>query len=287
MKQLANRHSVQQLADFLTENPRITVLTGAGISASSGIPTYRDDHGRWLRSEPIQHQDFLSREESRKRYWGRSMAGWPAVQSARPNEAHLALARLEALGRVAAVITQNVDRLHQRAGSRAVIDLHGRLDRVICLDCPAAIEREAFQQRLKMVNGAHSGAAAESRPDGDADIADHLVAAIEVPGCETCGGTLMPDVVFFGGSVPRDRVKDGMRAIEESDALLVVGSSLQVYSGYRFCRRASELGRPIAIINPGVTRADPLASLKIAEDCGPLLARVALHRFTPSRIPGG
>ena len=263
----------ERLVSFLRAHPRVTALTGAGISASSGIPTYRDKSGRWLRSEPIQHQAFIASETARKRYWGRSMAGWPAVQAARPNEAHRALARLESLGTVTTVITQNVDRLHQRAGSRDVIDLHGRLDRVVCLDCGNGQHRETLQHRLTAANPTLHARSARPRPDGDADIADDLVTSVTVPECLACKGVLMPDVVFFGGSVPRERVDLGMQAIANSDGLLVIGSSLTVYSGYRFCRRAHSLGKPIAIINPGVTRADDLAALKLTEDCGPLLSR--------------
>ena len=266
------KDGAERLVNFLRERPRITVLSGAGISASSGIPTYRDESGRWLRSEPIQHQAFVSSEASRQRYWGRSMVGWPAVQAARPNAAHRALARMEALGTVNTVITQNVDRLHQRAGSHDVIDLHGRLDRVVCLDCGNGEDRETLQHRLMAANPALHAQNARPRPDGDADIADELVSSVTVPHCLGCQGVLMPDVVFFGGSVPRERVDRGMDAIADSDALLVVGSSLTVYSGYRFCRRADSLGKPVAIINPGVTRADDMAALKLSEDCGPLLS---------------
>ena len=268
-----NNAGAEHLVAFLRAHPRVTALTGAGISASSGIPTYRDESGRWLRSEPIQHQAFVSNESARQRYWGRSVVGWPAVQAARPNEAHRALARLEALGTVNTVITQNVDRLHQRAGSRDVIDLHGRLDRVVCLDCGDGQDRETLQHRLTAANPKLQGQHARPRPDGDADIADDLVSSVTVPECPACSGVLMPDVVFFGGSVPRQRVDRGMEAIASSDALLVLGRSLTVYSGSRFCRRADSLGTPIAIINPGVTRADDLAALKLTEDCGPLLSR--------------
>lgn len=264
--------SLQQLLEFLSGHPRVALLTGAGISVSSGIPTYRDKDGRWQRSDPIQHQQFVSQTHYRQRYWGRSFAGWPAVQRARPNEAHRAIARLEDLGFVDTVITQNVDRLHQRAGSRSVVDLHGRLDRVICLQCESSLDREAFQHRLASVNPFLAEGGSATRPDGDADIDDALVARVSVPNCQHCDGVLMPDVVFFGGSVPRDRVQRGLQAVENSDALLVVGSSLTVYSGFRFCRHADKVGKPVVIINPGITRADDLAYLKLEEPCGPLLA---------------
>lgn len=261
-----------RLLEFLEAYPRLVILTGAGVSAPSGIPTYRDRDGNWLRSDPIQHKCFLNEQTARQRYWGRSMIGWPGVRDARPNAAHRALARLEDMGRIELLITQNVDRLHQRAGSSAVVDLHGRLDRVVCLDCGVKDCREATQQQLEHINAQVLRQPSLPRPDGDADLEDTLVATISTPTCRRCNGTLMPDVVFFGGSVPRDRVERSIAAIERADALLVVGSSLRVYSGYRFCRKAAELGRPIAILNPGTTRADSLAGLKLEADCGPLLA---------------
>ena len=257
---------------------RVVALTGAGVSAGSGIPTYRDDQGQWLRSSPIQHQQFVGEAVSRQRYWARSMVGWPYVQRARPNAAHRALARLEQAGWLELLVTQNVDRLHQQAGSRQVVDLHGRLDRVKCLACQAELEREHYQQELLGLNphmhdpAGHGGT--ETRPDGDADLADRLLDGFTVPDCRACGGLLMPDVVFFGGTVPRERVAHISQAIEQADALLVVGSSLMVYSGYRFCKLAHELGKALIIINRGKTRADELASLKLEGDCAELLGQL-------------
>ena len=263
------------LSQFFAQHATVAVLTGAGISAASGIPTYRDDKGCWRHSEPIKHQEFIADPERRKRYWARSMRGWPAVRDARPNAAHRALATLERSGQVSTVITQNVDRLHQRAGSQRVIDLHGRLDRVQCLDCGDLQCREQLQQRLTAMNTlAITGVTASARPDGDADLPDALVEKIQIPDCTVCGGVLMPDVVFFGGTVPRPRVSTCMQAVDDADALLVVGSSLQVYSGFRFCRRAAETGKTLAIINPGVTRADDLAAVKWRSDCGALLTEL-------------
>jgi len=260
-----------ELHDFILAHRRLAIVTGAGISAGSGIPTYRDGNGNWLRNDPITHQDFTQDEHKRKRYWGRSLVGWPGVRDARPNAAHLALAALERNERVELLITQNVDRLHQRAGSSRVVDLHGRLDRVICLDCSSYSQREAMQQRLQHSNPHLSGLAADIRPDGDADLSAEQVASVTVPTCDVCGGTLMPDVVFFGGSVPRERVASCNDAVARADALMVIGSSLQVFSGYRFCRRAAEAGKPIALLNPGVTRADPIASLKLEHPIQALL----------------
>ncbi len=274
------------LGRFFQGHAQVVVLTGAGISAASGIPTYRDDKGRWRHSEPIKHQEFIADPERRRRYWARSMRGWPAVRDARPNAAHRALAALERSGRVGTLITQNVDRLHQQAGSHRVIDLHGRLDRVRCLDCGAHQCREALQQQLTAMNPlAASAPPAKARPDGDADLPDALVEKIQVPDCKACGGVLMPDVVFFGGTVPRPRVQTCMQAVDEADALLVVGCSLQVFSGYRFCRRAAEAGKTVAIINPGITRADDLADVKWRVDCGALLANFN-HHLSPACVPG-
>lgn len=255
----------EQLNEFFDRHRHWIVLSGAGISAASGIPTYRDANGQWLRNRPIQHQEFIKHFSSRQRYWGRSMIGWPSVREARPNPHHLALTRLEASGRSRLLITQNVDRLHQRAGSQHVIDLHGRLDRVRCLDCGAGYEREYVQGHLVRLNPQHPLFAAVARPDGDADLADEDVAGIRVFDCEACGGTLMPDVVFFGGTIPKERVQRCEQAIDDADGLLVVGSSLQVYSGFRFCKQAINRGKALVIVNEGATRADALAHLKIAQ----------------------
>lgn len=257
---------VEKIVTFFKQNQRIVVLTGAGISARSGIPTYRDANGRWLRNQPIQHNEFIQSHQRRQRYWGRSMVGWPGVRDAKPNAVHLALTRLEAEDLIELIITQNVDRLHQRAGSRHVIDLHGRLDRVVCLDCGVGCPRDDIQRQLEQRNPQHSVLTAQIRPDGDADLSDEQVEGVTVVDCGHCGGTLMPDVVFFGGSVPRDRVDACQRAIDQADALLVLGSSLQVYSGYRFCKQAHAGQKPLAILNEGITRADDLASLKISDN---------------------
>lgn len=256
---------VEQLQDFFHRYRRWAVLTGAGVSARSGIPTYRDASGRWLRNRPIQHQEFISSIDKRRRYWGRSMVGWPGVRDARPNAVHLALTRFEQLGRSEHIITQNVDRLHQRAGSCHVTDLHGRLDRVRCLDCGAGYEREYVQLQLLRLNPHHSGFSASARPDGDADLSDEQVASVTVFDCEACGGMLMPDVVFFGGSVPRERVDTCLQALTAADGLLVVGSSLQVYSGFRFCKQAVAQDKPLLVINEGSTRADDIATLTLRD----------------------
>jgi NAD-dependent SIR2 family protein deacetylase len=275
---------LDRLEYFVRRHPRLLVLTGAGISIGSGIPAYRDQNGSWLRSDPIQHQAFLDDPFARRRYWARSFSGWPGVAAARPNAAHHALARLERTGHLQLLITQNVDRLHQRAGSRRVVDLHGRLDRVTCLACGRHSSRRAMQHRLAAANPQLAGVTAVLAPDGDAPVDDALAPGVTVPDCVQCGGILMPDVVFFGGTVPNTRVERCMRALEAADALLAIGSSLQVFSGFRFCRAAVAGGKPVAIINPGRTRADELASLRIAAPCERLLE--ALGQRLDSRNAG-
>lgn len=262
------------LTKFIRQHPQLVVITGAGVSAASGIPTYRDDQGRWLRSDPIKHQEFIDSPRVRQRYWSRSMAGWPAVRNSLPSPAHRSLVQLEQAGFVQLLVTQNVDRLHQRAGHRAVVDLHGRLDNVRCLACAAEVHREVLQHQLERMNPTVSSRPGTLLPDGDADVADSLVDQFKVPACEACGGVLMPDVVFFGGSVPRDRVEQINDAVAAAQALLVVGSSLTVFSSFRFCRLAAELGKPLALLNRGETRADPLAALQLREDCDQALAAV-------------
>lgn len=266
-------HNPASLAHFLDRHPRLVVLGGAGISAASGLPTYRDQQGTWQHRKPIQHRDFLRDQRTRQRYWARSMVGWPAVRDARPNDAHRRLATLERAGHVELLITQNVDRLHQRAGSTRVIDLHGRLDRVVCLDCASIIEREELQLRLLALNPALCMGPGTPRPDGDRDLPEHVLANFAVPDCKRCQGMMMPDVVFFGGTVPRARVDSAMDALRRADALLAIGSSLQVYSGYRFCRQAAALGKPVAIVNPGPTRADDLAALRLHQSASEALAQ--------------
>ena len=253
------------IEDFLRHHRRITVLTGAGCSTDSGIPDYRDLEGRWKRSPPMTYQVFTGSDAARRRYWARSMLGWPLVAAATPNAAHHALAELERRDRSTLLITQNVDGLHQRAGSRRVIDLHGRLDRVVCLDCGAGSDRLDLQHRMIAMNPRWLQHAADIAPDGDADLDGLAFDEFRVPPCEVCGGTLKPDVVFFGESVPPQRPQQGMAALERSDALLVVGSSLMVFSGFRFARRARELGLPIASVNLGRSRADDFLTLRVQQ----------------------
>lgn len=260
------------LADFLVDHPRLVVLTGAGISAASGIPTYRDQAGTWLPSAPIQEQAFLRDAHTRRRYWARSWYGWPLLRDAQPNAAHHALAQLEALGHIELLITQNVDGLHQRAGSARVIDLHGRVDRVRCLSCATLHERDSVQALLASSNRFPPAPASGARPDGDMEVPEDWLQQVTLPQCHRCTGELMPDVVFFGGAVPATRVMTCLDALERADALLAIGSSLVVFSGFRFCRHAHRQGKPLAIINPGVTRADALAQVRLRSEAAPLLA---------------
>ena len=260
------------LRDWLAAHRRVFVLTGAGCSTASGIPDYRGADGAWKRSAPITYQAFTGDAAMRARYWARSVVGWPMVDGARPNAAHIAIAQAGHAGHVTALVTQNVDGLHQRAGSRDVIDLHGRIGQVVCLQCRRTTPRAALQTELVGLNPGWGERIATRAPDGDADVADDDIADFRVAPCRACGGMLKPDVVFFGENVPRDRVERAAAALSDADAMLVVGSSLMVYSGYRFARAAREAGKPLAILTRGVTRADALATLKVDADCAAVLA---------------
>jgi NAD-dependent SIR2 family protein deacetylase len=264
-----------QLRDWVNAHRRIVVLTGAGVSTASGIPDYRGPDGIWKRNAPITYQQFMRESAMRARYWARSFVGWPRVARAQPNRAHRALVELEARGRIGLLVTQNVDGLHARAGHRHVIDLHGRIDQVICMECTARAPRAEIQQRLADAHPEWLNLSASTAPDGDANLDGVDFDSFTPPPCPRCGGLLKPDVVFFGENVPRERVTAAQNAIENADAMLVVGSSLMVYSGFRFTRMAHERGVPLAILTRGVTRADTLATLKLDEDCEPLLASVA------------
>ena len=270
------------LVEFIERHERLLVLTGAGCSTDSGIPDYRDADGEWKRGQPLMHQAFIGDVDVRRRYWARGMVGWKRIDAARPNRAHHALAALESQGRLSTLITQNVDALHQRAGSRNVIDLHGRVDEVHCLNCDWRGSRAALQALLLARNPGFAGLQAAAAPDGDALLENVDFSQFDVPDCEQCGGILKPDVVFFGDSVPRQRVTDAMQALEQSDALLVVGSSLMVFSGYRFAVAMAEAARPVAAINIGRTRADDLLSLKVSAPCGEVLDGLLRHlkRYT-------
>lgn len=259
------------LRDFIARYRRLFVLTGAGCSTDSGIPDYRDADGTWKRSPPVNFQAYMGSDTVRRRYWARSLVGWEHFRRAGPNKAHEALARLERQGRLELLVTQNVDGLHQAAGSTQVIDLHGRLDRVRCMDCESLVSREEIQAELVQRNPAWTRFQGEKAPDGDADLEGLPFSEFAVPSCARCGGLLKPDVVFFGESVPRPRVDTAMQRLERADAVLVVGSSLMVYSGYRFVQAAAQSGKPVAAINLGRTRADELLTLKVSEPCASAL----------------
>jgi len=274
------------LIQFIESHRQLFVLTGAGCSTESGIPDYRDAEGNWKgTARPMTLQTFMSDESARRRYWARSLLGWQRFGAARPNAAHRAIAQLQRQGRIAGLVTQNVDGLHQAAGSSGVIDLHGRLDRVRCMQCERRISRDEQQRHLLEHNPAWHARIAEhaaerlrddarDRPDGDVDLPSEETAQFKVPACAACGGILKPDVVFFGESVPPARVAAAREQLQCADAMLVVGSSLMLYSGFRFAQYAAELGKPIAAINLGRTRADELLALKVARPCASSLRRV-------------
>ena len=261
-----------RLRGFIERHARLLVLTGAGCSTESGIPDYRDADGDWKRAAPVMYQAFIGDAAIRQRYWARSLAGWRRLRAAQPNAAHRALAQLQQRGRLQCLVTQNVDRLHQLAGSADVIDLHGRIDQVRCMSCQLRLPRELLQTELLRLNPAWAALDAPVAPDGDADLVAADFSGFRVPPCSLCGGLLKPDVVFFGESVPPDRVALAMLHLHRADALLVIGSSLMVYSGYRFAQAAAAAGKPIAAVNLGRTRADALLSLKLSEPCTEALA---------------
>jgi NAD-dependent SIR2 family protein deacetylase len=261
---------VKLTAEDLLADRRWLVLTGAGVSTDSGIPDYRGP-GAPVRM-PMTYQDFVRGPEAQQRYWARAHIGWGRMRTAEPNATHHQLAELERDGRLAGLITQNVDGLHTRAGHRDLVELHGRIDQVICLECREVSPRAELHARLTTMNPGYDQREAESAPDGDATIED--TADFRVAGCQGCGGRLKPDVVFFGENVPKDRVERCYEMVAEADALVVLGSSLQVMSGLRFVRRARQRDIPIVIINRGPTRGDDLATLKVDSGCSETLSHL-------------
>ncbi|SEI16077.1 NAD-dependent protein deacetylase [Tardiphaga sp. OK245] len=260
------------LRDFVDRHERLFVLTGAGCSTNSGIPDYRDTDGNWKRTQPVTFQAFMGEELTRQRYWARSLIGWRRFGQARPNDAHHALARLEQIGKCEVLLTQNVDRLHQAAGSKKVIDLHGRLDLVRCMGCERRIQRDEFQHEMGRLNTGWLDLDAAVAPDGDADLEGVDFASFVVPACEICGSILKPDVVFFGENVPREFVDAALGHLHNADAMLIAGSSLMVYSGFRFVQAAMRAEIPIAAVNLGRTRADEFLSFKVEDRCEDALA---------------
>ncbi len=251
----------------------VVVLSGAGISTESGIPDYRGESGSLRTHTPMTYGDFVASESGRRRYWARSHLGWRTIARAAPNDGHRAVAALQARGYLSGVITQNVDGLHQAAGARDVIELHGNLDRVICLNCRTTSAREALARRLRLANAEFEGEATRINPDGDVELPDAVVQTFHVVSCEACTtGVLKPDVVFFGENVPKPRVERCYRLIDDAEAVLVLGSSLTVMSGFRFVRHAAKAGKPVLIINQGVTRGDPYAVHRVNLPLGQALA---------------
>lgn len=253
---------------------RLVALTGAGISTSSGIPDYRGPQSQKKKRNPIQYKEFVSSEEARARYWARSSLGWPKFTQAQANPGHEALATLEQVGYLNGIITQNVDRLHQQAGSQRVVELHGALEEVRCLECGTMEARSHLQTRLMDLNPGWEASPQSYAPDGDADIAASQTRDFQIPPCLSCGGVLKPNVVFFGENVARSIVDQAWALVDEAEVLVVLGSSLTVFSGYRFVREADQRGIPVIIINQGETRGDPHASLKIEADVNTLLPQL-------------
>ncbi|WP_228994417.1 NAD-dependent protein deacetylase [Streptomyces sp. DH8] len=262
----------------------VLVLSGAGISTESGIPDYRGEGGSLSRHTPMTYQDFTADAGARRRYWARSHLGWRTFGRARPNAGHRAVAAFERRGLLTGVITQNVDGLHQAAGSEGAVDLHGRLDRVVCLSCGDLSPRRELAHRLERANEGFAPVAAAMNPDGDADLTDEQVGDFTVVPCAVCGGVLKPDVVFFGEAVPPPRVERCRALVREADALLVLGSSLTVMSGLRFVRQAAEAGTPVLIVNRDATRGDRYAAPRIALPLGAALTTVADRLGIP--LPG-
>ncbi|WP_308925605.1 NAD-dependent protein deacetylase [Janthinobacterium sp. J1-1] len=265
----------EQLAQFLQRHPDVLLLTGAGISTASGIPDYRDTDGVRRGNAPVQGPDFRRQPAVQRRYWARSMVGYPALSRAAPNPGHLAIAQMALQGNVGSLVTQNVDGLHQRAGSTGVTELHGSIHEVVCLDCHAHYARRTVQDMLDYDNPHMVGATATPAPDGDALLEPSQLASFVVPRCLHCGGTLKPDVVFFGDGVPAACATEAAQKMQDASALLVIGSSVMVYSSFRLCRMAAESGKPVAAINLGKTRADELLAFKIetpAQDILPFVA---------------
>ena len=271
-----NNQDIDLAEGFFRAHTSIFCLTGAGCSLASGIPTYRRTNGDWQGRQPINHSDFLSNPSTRQRYWARSFLGWPTMTEAEPNAAHRAITWLYHQKYLCNVLTQNVDDLHEKSGLTRIQHLHGDLSFVSCLDCGNEISRADIQNQLSALNPDLPTLSEPPlpKPDGDTEVSDAFTRRFRVPPCRNCGGDLKPQVVFFGDRVPPDIVSNNFEALEAADALLVIGSSLKIFSGYRFCRHAHQQDKPIMIINPGWTRGDPHASLKIEEPAEVFLPRL-------------
>ena len=264
---------VAELADLVGRGGAVA-LSGAGLSTDSGIPDYRGPSGLARRATPMTLQTFTGDPDARRRYWARSQLGWRVIARATPNAGHRAVADLARAGLLDAVITQNVDGLHTAAGAPGVVELHGNLDRVRCLDCGEVTARALLDERLRAANAGWAARPTAVNPDGDVDLAAEDVAGFTVVDCAACGGILKPDVVFFGETVPRERVQQCFAVVERAASLLVLGSSLTVMSGYRFVLRAAKHGVPVAIVNQGATRGDDKALLRLDAPLGRVLPEV-------------
>jgi NAD-dependent SIR2 family protein deacetylase len=262
---------------------RVAVLSGAGLSTESGIPDYRGATGSLRRHTPMTYEDFVHSGDGRRRYWARSYLGWRTMKRAQPNAGHAAVAALSAAGHVSAVITQNVDGLHRAAGNPDAVELHGSMDRVICLGCGRLSARAELDRRLRAANPQFADSGARINPDGDVELADELVADFRTVDCDACGtGVLKPDVVFFGENVPKPRVQQCYEFIDQARSLLVLGSSLTVMSGLRFVRYAAKHGKPVAIVNQGPTRGDAHAAVRLDAPLGATLTEIA-NQLIPGR----
>ncbi|MFD2420925.1 NAD-dependent protein deacetylase [Amycolatopsis pigmentata] len=275
--------SLDEVARVLGER-RVAVLSGAGLSTESGIPDYRGPSGSLHRHTPMTYQEFTASADARRRYWARSHLGWPTISRARPNDGHRAVTALRAGGYLSAVITQNVDGLHQAAGTSDAVELHGSLNRVVCLDCRRSSSREDLDLRLRAANpgfgdsafGGSASAVTRVNPDGDVELAEEAVHGFRLADCGACGSDLLkPDVVFFGENVPPSRVQRCYRLVDEAKALLVLGSSLTVMSGLRFARHAAKSGKPVLIVNQGPTRGDTHAAVRVELPLGQALTDLA------------
>jgi NAD-dependent SIR2 family protein deacetylase len=256
----------------------VVVLSGAGLSTDSGIPDYRGATGSLRRHTPMTYQTFRDDPRGRHRYWARSFVGWRQIRSARPNAGHVAVADLQAAGLLGGIVTQNVDGLHQAGGASDVVELHGGLDRTVCLGCGDLASRAELDERLRAANPHFGPQTDEVNPDGDAELPDDALDGFVMVECAACGGgPLKPDVVFFGETVPRQRVDHCFDLVDRARSLLVLGSSLTVMSGYRFVLRAAKLGIPVAIVNAGPTRGDAKATIRLDAALGNVLPELVRH----------
>ncbi|KAK6184272.1 hypothetical protein SNE40_006773 [Patella caerulea] len=274
-----SENELAELQDLIRKSKRLLVLTGAGLSTESGIPDYRSEGvGLYARSNnrPVQYTDFLNKAEIRQRYWARNFVGWPRFSLFSPNVSHHVFSEWERVGKVSWLVTQNVDALHFKAGSKRLTELHGSAHRVECLSCENKISRIEMQKLIISQNPEWRASSIEMAPDGDVTLTWEQVKGFTVPPCQKCGGIVKPEIVFFGANVKKNIVNFVYERVAESDAILVAGSSLEVYSGFRFVNRAYDQKKPVAIVSIGKTRADKLANVKINAKCGDVLSAISI-----------